>query len=120
MTSRQGVEKMEKFKVGDKVLVEAVIDDAYPIPDKTYEDGLNDAWKMANRIAEMETSDVEEIFGDYYTIDEIMENFTAVETAVKIKAWGDKSASNEYTRNLIRTGRTIDIEKVLKQIGESE
>ena len=120
---------------------------------KTYEDGLNDAWEMANRVSFMDASDVEDIFGEYYTMDEMMETFTAVEAAEKIAEWekkrefrvndevrkkstgicgvviysfGDgrvdvifKNGSHDIceTSKLTKTGRTIDIGSLLKQIG---
>ena len=116
---------MKKFKVGETVLVEAVIDDTYagnneynirlkgyetesfrvkkvyPLSttNKTYENGMNDAWKMAIRISEMETSHVEALFGDYYTMDEIIEYFTASEVAAKIQAW-EASKGIHYTSKI--------------------
>lgn len=108
---------MQEFKVGDTVLVEMEVseigdtrlpyrvgrdgvffrvDKVYPIPTKTYEDGLAEAWEAARKIAYYDDSDpdaltdekMEEIFG---MDDErhIFMRYTAQEVIEKIAAWKD-------------------------------
>lgn len=172
---------MSKFKVGDRVLVEGVIGtppsnnephiktvriaDAYgmniyekyihPAQEKTYEDGLNDAWETAGKIVSaIPCDDLIDIFDtDYWK--EIFKDKTASEAIEKIKAWEDEknkihvgdvietedgcnavvirinddtftalfkdgdTVIYTYTRDwgLKKTGRVIDIEGLLRQIG---
>lgn len=57
---------------------------------KTYEDGLNDAWELARKIATMlSTSERAKIFGyvvDGITVTDILRSFTPQEAIAKLKA----------------------------------
>lgn len=114
---------MQEFKIGDAVMIHARILDVYesepcyhvmcngytlsvnkvyPIPTKTYEDGVREgqmqAWETARRIifyddnvdkSGLTDEQLEEIFGtDSET--EILKIHTAQEAAAKIKAWEDE------------------------------
>ena len=113
---------MSEFKIGDIVLAKVqILDindaikakylvggygdtrlyarDVYPIPetDKTYEDGLNDAWEAAKKVlcvdeeCGMQENDLNEIFGDLHGADDILMGYTAQEVIKEIKAWKDKN-----------------------------
>lgn len=108
---------MSEFKVGDKVLVEAEIigrdkkdknypymievacttnpcwtGKIYPIPTKTYEDGLREAWGLAREIAMNKddggicAGDLMEIFG-VDVVSRIFHNFTVQEAADCVAFW---------------------------------
>lgn len=131
--------------------------------EKTYEDGLNEAWALAGKIVAnpiyggLEATELRKLFGTN-DCGWILMKTTYQQAAARIKTWKDaheirikdqvvrkddetkngvvmavsgtgndssafvwwedKSASYEYTRNLIRTGRSIDFESALKQITE--
>ncbi len=181
---------MSEFNVGDKVYAEVVIiakDNGFyainadgntenpyvhfvisekylhNIPEKTYEDGLNEAWEVVKRIGLLyedggfKTNELMEIFGRA-TICTILKENTLKEAVEKIRAWenskeihvgdivtdsyGNKDvvtgvggqketdticilrtdgyAGTVYKQELTKTGRTINIESLLKQIGGTE
>ena len=63
---------------------------------KTYEQGLEDAWKMANRLTTMTYDLHNEIFGvDDATngVRDILRNFTAAEVIEKYRRWEDSHLS---------------------------
>ena len=100
-----------KYKIGDNVLVKAEIADItnsepeyyvktewgvnkriyeheiYPI-EKTYNDGINDAWEVAKKLANMDIKYIEELFAEW-DFTEIMNNHTFAEIAEKIRKWED-------------------------------
>lgn len=169
------------FKVGDEVFIKAEVkdDDGYGkkqieikgidgllpvwfevyelIPaDKTYEQGLADAWNLAKKILNMKLDVAAEVF-DSTRLFDVMDKFTPQEALAKIEAYekekeikvGDEvihetdstkcqfvvtyiggnmisgiekngdtygfSFPNQYIR---KTGKHIDIESLLRQIGE--
>lgn len=165
------------FKVGEEVLIRAKVLEVnpenltydceigiggrrygYEIPaecivftDKTYSDGLNDAWELAFKIAKMNMTEITKIFGCGYSA--ISSLFTAEEALAKIEAyekekeikvgdvvkhttesiegvvtmvtdvdayitWIDGSCGHRELEYLIKTGKHIDIESLLRQIGE--
>lgn len=69
-------------------------DKVYPIFEKTYKDGMAEAWETARRIMMFEKDgglslqESVEIFGADNFAD-VFKNFTAAEAAAKIKAWED-------------------------------
>ena len=162
------------YKVGDEVLIKADITcvhegtdkpyfvepDIYSkdwvseekiIPaDKTYTDGLNDAWELAKKILNMKMDVAVEAF-DCTRISDVMEKFTPEEALAKIEAyekekeikvgdvvlddgdkgivtrsgnnyvyilWFDGSCGNYEPSKLKKTDLHIDIEGLLRQIGE--
>lgn len=179
---------MGEIKIGDKVLVEMNVvgwdkitgdyqmrpkEDTrtfwaseqivHPISDKTYEDGLREAWEMARKIicsmycGGFSPLQIEEIFG-CHDFDDVLINYTPQEAAAKIAEWESKqeirvgdilqdkdtgkevvvshtesreaknifvifpdgSCGENEKRDFIKTGRTIDIEGLLAQIGGAE
>lgn len=167
-----------KFKVGDEVLIKAEISDIHEglerpyfvtancygvgwvsekeiVSDKTYTDGLNDAWQLAKKIHHApcdggySADEVRKIFG---CCNGIMHKFTAEEALAKISeyerekeikvgdvvssgfskgvvarvegenlfvVWSDGSCGEDGDpKTLLKTGKHIDIESLLRQIGE--
>lgn len=110
-----------KYKPGDEVFVKAEITDISDceerpyfvapdcrsiywvsedkiIPmDKTYADGLSDAWELAKKILEMPHNDYVCMFGDIYT-SKMMENLTAAEAIAKIEAHEKKIKVNDIVK----------------------
>ena len=112
---------MSKYKTLDKVLVEAMViteynkcgyhvriindsrpyvdtdvENVYPLsdhPDKTYEDGLNEAWKAAKIInvgdGGFKIDELYQIFGTE-SANRIMEDNTPQEALAKIQGWEDR------------------------------
>lgn len=170
---------MSKYKIGDKVLIEGIIsgtegdmkcwisfckggynyvvdqDDIRPFTEKTYEDGLNDAWAVAKKIIDLhvELNDFEyvDLFDGCVNQLEVLDRLTAAETIERIVAWEEAHTihvndvvrindSKEYgvvtdadsnlyrvisdngmswlygVQNITKTGRTVDIMGLLKQI----
>lgn len=170
-----------KYKAGDEVLIKAeitdislnserpyfVAPDVYSmnwvseekiIPaDKTYSDGLKDAWEMAKKIVGYTCYDgysMEElkiIFGEWQnavifrnnTVEEALAKIEAYEKEKEIKVgdvvkgistdgivtrlsnndtfyvmWEDGSSGRHNINDLKKTGKHIDIESLLRQIGE--
>lgn len=168
-----------KFKPGDEVFIRAEVTDICPsserpyfvapdkysvnwvsedkiIPmDKTYSDGLNDAWELAKKIYHapceggLENSEIEEIFDCKFA--SVTHKYTAAEALAKIEAYertkeikvgdvikydgtfGVVARVGSCTVNALfedgitiemfiseckKTGKHIDIESLLKQIGE--
>jgi len=169
-----------KYKAGDEVLIKAEITDISDceerpyfvapdcrsinwvseekiIPmDKTYVDGLNDAWELAKKIYDspydggFENEEIEEMFD--CTFSKVTHKFTAEEAIAKIEAyekekeikvgdvvkglscdgivtrlsdddtfyvmWKDGSSGRHDINDLKKTGKHIDIESLLRQIGE--
>ena len=169
------------YKVGDEVLVKGAITDLHEgtdhpyfvavnydsvhwvsedkiIPmDKTYEQGLSDAWELAKKICTLKNSEFDKVFGCVYFADAFY-NFTPEEALAKIEAYekekseikvGDEvvhgiggcetkfivtSMSDGMIRGfdsngiihsftfpnrfITKTGKHIDIESLLRQIGE--
>lgn len=66
------------------------------LTEKTYEDGLNDAWKLARKIqlpkskGGFSAESLEDMFGAYNYELEILENFSATEAMEKVQAWKTK------------------------------
>lgn len=56
---------------------------------KSYEDGLNDAWECVKKIYSMNNDDKEKLF-DYRNTFNIVEQYTVSEVLAKIKAYEDK------------------------------
>lgn len=170
------------FKDGDKVLVKATVEkvtDDYvriyaegygersfslecaPIEQKTYTQGLADAWGLAKKIVctkgGMPYNEIEAIFGSGCAVEDILLHITAEEALAKIEAYEregviklgdevvhscdgyktkfyvtylnasqikgiDKDGNTHYytlpNRHTKKTGKHIDIESFLKQIGE--
>lgn len=96
------------YKAGDKVsvkaTVESVMDDCVriyaegygersfnleyaPIEQKTYEQGLADAWELAKKIYDMKCDAIEEIFGVESGFYEVIRNFTYEDCRDKIEAY---------------------------------
>lgn len=126
-------QKPMKYKVGDTVLMQATIvdiDDEVPIdewpirirfcdgeklrcneedlfelpkPDKTYEEGLNDAWELAKKIA-MEKSnggfdsyEIVKIFG-FNDMDAIFMEYTPQEALAKLKAYEEAQETEKMAK----------------------
>lgn len=165
------------FKVGDEVFIKGTVEeiwdsdaDVYPIKvdfkrigfaffgeeelipvDKTYTQGLADAWNLARKMASMEYSDLKTIFGnDYYptliithTAEEALAKIEAYEKEKEIKVgdvvkglsgykavvtvigrdriqvmFDDGSHTEWNPKDIKKTGKHIDIESLLKKIGE--
>lgn len=172
---------MSEFKVGDDVFIKAKIvklpscgdsgylvvsngdlmshweSEVYPILEKTYEDGLNEAWKLAREIYKMDGPTMGSVFGSWEGSDAYC--LSIHEAMDKVKKWKDEKAihvndvvehkglklkglitsaedngddlhilwengkQGRFVRSkdsLEKTGRTIDIESLLKQIGGVE
>ena len=141
---------MREFKIGDKVTVIGTIIGIYKsLPkfqlemdskevcwvnkvrdpgaeEKSYEDGLNEAWELVKRLfSRMKQKELDEIFGDDFTFDKIM-GLSPREAAAKVKAWedgkeicvGDVVKTNDG-RNGVATGIYRDHEgKVAVVLGE--
>lgn len=172
------------FKVGDEVLIKGKVENVegygavifvgglgkaffkeeelIPV-DKTYEQGLADAWELAKKIVcheeqgGMSIPCFSAIFDEYMTVEEVLASLTAEEALAKIEAYEkekeikvgdevivctmsgsefdavvtckyDKEADVMYKggnvanhvplRLLKKTGKHIDIESLLRQIGE--
>ncbi len=123
--------------------------------EKTYEDGLNEAWAAAKRLlVELEDSELDEIFDNNWSIEMFLEAspqdiiskldeweskqkfnpndqvyikdnparlgvvMGQRDSDVYIVMWSDGRKSLIYKSHLAKTGRTIDIAALLKQIGE--
>ena len=111
---------MSKYKVGDRVLMQMVVDDVRkdngyaPIwvslerndtsdgmwlteeqidkyASKSYEDGLNNAWELARKICEMGDKDFNNIFGCVHFSDVFYYN-TPQEAFAKIEAYEESKA----------------------------
>lgn len=167
-----------KYKPGDEVFVKAEITDISDceerpyfvapdcrsiywvsedkiIPaDKTYADGLSDAWELAKKIDLFDNEERTKIFG-YLTSEYIKEHYTVQEALAKIEAYekekeikvGDVVVIDDENflvtkvtktaptitidgmrsdgdiicysdRQFKKTGKHIDIESLLRQIGE--
>lgn len=104
-------QKPMKYKVGDTVLVQGnIIDMDYesqrytvniagkrtaqfedrelfelPKPDKTYEDGLQDAWELARDLEKMRQKDLLQILG--YTYWDVLAKLTPQEALAKLEAY---------------------------------
>jgi len=164
-----------QFKVGDEVFIKAEITDVHEglekqyfvapnydrinwvsedkiIPmDKTYVDGLNDAWELAKKILEMCGEKREEILGlgsyanilEFVAPEEALAKIEAYEREKEIKVgdvvkgistdgivtrlshndtfyvtWKDGSSGRYDINDVKKTGKHIDIESLLRQIGE--
>ena len=160
------------YKVGDEVLVKATVEkvaDDYvriyaegfgernfsleyaPIEQKTYTQGLADAWELAKRLYAFEPDEREKMLG-YQSMKAILEDLTPEYVMDKIEAyekgkeikvgnevrcgnvygvvtyskngyasvmWKDGSIGDECEcKDLTKTGTHIDIESLLRQIGE--
>lgn len=146
------------FAAPDKYSVNCVSEDKIIPMDKTYSDGLNDAWELAKKVilatddGGISLNDITEIFGSAYCA---LRDFTYEEALAKIEAYekekeievgdvvkfeglheekyGVVSVRRCGTVNGIRadgtpfswnkndctkTGKHIDIESLLKEIGE--
>ena len=164
------------YKAGDEVLVKGAITDLHEgtdhpyfvavnydsvhwvsedkiIPmDKTYADGLKDAWELADKLNNMKLADIVEVFGIDIAREEVFKEISPEEALAKIEAYekekeikvGDvvgsdgvygvvarKEKGNLYVmwsdgscgidcnpESLYKTGKHIDIESLLKEIGE--
>ena len=102
---------MSEYKIGEEVLVKAKIgsdygkdcvleiNGNYRVPtgkdnivsysEKTYEDGLNEAWELARSVLDMGVSDLRKIFGGDWTFPKIM-GYSPLEVAEKVKAWKEE------------------------------
>lgn len=107
---------MSKYKVGDKVLLQGEVikikENNIPYPygiriakgvefmfgkeemiSKTYEDGLADAWELARKIVlqpskgGMPGKDMSSIFGERWTLTNILKNHTPQQALAKIEAY---------------------------------
>ena len=167
------------YKVGDEVLVKGAITDLHEgtdhpyfvavnydsvhwvsedkiIPaDKTYADGLTDAWELAKKICTLKNSEFDKVFGCVYFADAFY-NFTPEAALAKIEAyenekeikvgdevktiggiicgvvtrvgsvnsenahvvWADGATGDYMKSHLVKTSKHIDIEGLLRQIGE--
>lgn len=166
-----------KYKPGDEVLIKAeiantcpsserpyfVAPDKYSVnwvseekvfpADKTYEQGLSDAWELARRLYALRPDEREEMF-KYCTVKAIIEDCTIEEVMDKIEAYefmkriqeGDVVEASNGLKGVVvkilpsgglniihgnglfsadcpdvkykKTGKHIDIESLLQQIGE--
>ena len=161
------------YKVGDEVLMKAEITKVYDNGvvikvgglgeaffanenidvNKTYSQGLSDAWELARKIYNMHTADIDKIFGVNGGFYEVIRDFTAEEALAKIEdyekekkikvgdvvrtiggiiagvvtrvnsenphvVWADGATGDYMKSHLVKTGKHIDIEGLLKQIGE--
>ena len=125
--------------------------------DKTYEQGLADAWELVEKIYDMKCDSIEEIFGVNGGFYEVVRSFTFEDCRDKIEAYekekeikvgdvvrygigedigkyaivmriegnefytmyADGSCGREtHTEDFKKTGKHIDIESLLRQIGE--
>ena len=166
-----------KYKVGDEVLMKAEITKVYDTGviikvgglceaffanenievNKTYEQGLADAWELAKKIGYepkkggFSNAELMEIFGtaiiegiyDRFTVEEALAKIESYEKENEIKVgnevrcgnvygvvtyskngyasvmWKDGSIGDECEcKDLTKTGKHIDIESLLRQIGE--
>ena len=149
-----GLDKLQKYEE-----VQIPYSEAY---NKGLEDGRNDAWKLANKIADtLTTSERAKIFGyvvNGITVMDILRDFTPQEALLKLEAyekeqnemkvgdvvfdddepdvygivtfvscemiyivWSDGSSGVEYDfRDIKKTGKHIDIQSILQQIGGTE
>lgn len=112
-------QKPMKYKVGDTVLMQAQIvaideaDKEFPVevlhpsgnkewvyideifelpkPEKTYEQGLEDAWELLDRLEHAVSVKVmDDVFG-YSEIGDILDNYTPQEALAKLKAYEEES-----------------------------
>lgn len=124
--------------------------------DKTYSDGLSDAWELAKKLESMPLEELKKVFGvcgfysvvKQYKIEEALAKIEAYESAKEIEVgdevrygngedrsryavvmkiegnefytmFADGSCGREtHTECFKKTGKHIDIESLLKQIGE--
>lgn len=93
------------------------------IPVKTYEDGLNDAWKLAGMMVIHEKDGgfgkdkIEKIFGHRY-VDYIFGDLTGVEAAAKIGKW--EAQQNIQVQDQVRYGDTNHLGVVMNVIRQDE
>lgn len=176
---------MKDYEVGDKILIQAEIkaidstsfypyhvsidgaqawvreEDIFEDSVKSYEDGMNDAWEAARKIASSETDggyssgELCEIFGEEGAlgVSKILRKLTATEATAKIADWEDskkihvgdvvKTITSEGVVTCVmgdwlnvlqkdgksinilmyataKTGRKVDVEGFLRQIGGTE
>jgi len=164
-----------KYKPGDEVLVRGAItdlhegtdhpyfvavnydsvhwvsDDKIISADKTYSDGLSDAWELADKLNNMKLADIVEVFGIDIAREEVFKEISPQEALAKIEAYekekeikvgdvvkygvctcvvtvaytetaevlfGDGTFGTIVKEKAEKTGKHIDIESLLRQIGE--
>lgn len=144
---------MNEIKIGDKVLVEGILQDkaegmsklfvggvdvimsvkrVHPMPTKTYEDGMREAWETAQSLftGKFYDTELEELFGTKDPAGALLEN-TAAEAAAKIAAWEDRKqihigdvvdvgekGTDSYVGGAVVTGRNKDRYFLLFNDGE--
>ena len=59
--------------------------------DKTYEQGLEDAWELARKLYEMKLEKLQEVFGGFETELEVIQHLTPQEALAKLKAYEEES-----------------------------
>ena len=62
-----------------------------PKQDKTYEQGLHDAWELARKLYEMKLEKLQEVFGGFETELEVIQHLTPQEALAKLKAYEEES-----------------------------
>ena len=144
-----GGRRMNKYKVGDKVVYKEEYNQAF-------NQGAEAAWELVRKIFDMETNDIEDIFikEDAWNLGTVLNNYTYQEAAAKVAEWerakeeikvGDVVSHEEkygvvisegticfrgftddgtpfewYKERCTKTGRHIDVDSFLKQIGEEQ
>ena len=58
--------------------------------EKTYIDGLNDAWELAKRLYEFTCDELEEIFGVKYGFHDLISKYNSQEALAKLKAYEER------------------------------
>lgn len=68
-------------------------DELFELPkqDKTYEQGLEDAWELARKLYEMKLEKLQEVFGGFETELEVIQHLTPQEALAKLKAYEEES-----------------------------
>ena len=77
-----GSRRMNKYKVGDKVVYKEEYNQAF-------NQGAEAAWELARKIFDMETNDIEDIFikEDAWNLGTVLNNYTYQEAAAKVAEW---------------------------------
>lgn len=154
ITDVSGYECSERpyFVAPDIHSVNWVSEDKIIPMDKTYEQGLSDAWELARRLYALRPDERDEMFKystvkaiiEDCTIEEVMDKIEAYEKEKEIKVgdvvkkgkngsigvvtsmgvngvyimWDDGSCGLWGNKDLIKKDKHIDIESLLRQIGE--
>ena len=114
ITDVSGYECSERpyFVAPDIYSVNWVSEDKIILMDKTYEDGLKDAWELAKKILKNRKPDeICELFNclGVTSTHEIFENLTAAEALAKIEAY-------EKEKSEIKVGDVVEYKNTLKAV----